>query len=146
MVTRPEAGMTKRRVLLVEDNPDDQELALRALRRPEILADVVVAADGVEAVDYLSDIGQVLPALVLLDLKLPRLDGFDVLRRTRAHGRTAFVPVVMFTSSGERADIVRCYELQCNGYVQKPVDSATFSATIRDIISYWLCRNEVVTV
>ena len=106
--------MSKRRVLLVEDNPDDQELVLRALRSPAVPADVVVAADGVEAVDRLFAADAVPPALVLLDLKLPRLDGFDVLGRIRAEARTAFVPVVVFTSSSERTDVRRCYELHCN--------------------------------
>lgn len=134
--------MRNRRILLIEDNPDDQELALSVLDRVELGAQVEVAADGVEGLDRLLATGASRPALVLLDLKLPRLDGFDVLRRIRSEARTAYTPVVVFTSSGERSDLQKCYELGCNSYVQKPVDATAFAATVRDIAMYWLGRNE----
>lgn len=139
-----------RPVLLVEDNPDDAELTMRAFRRANIANDVTIAEDGVQALDYLFCRGawserdpDMLPALVLLDLKLPRLDGIDVLRAMRASEATRFVPVVVLTSSNEQRDLVDSYGLGANGYVQKPVEFSAFLEATRAIGMYWLLLNQV---
>jgi CheY-like chemotaxis protein len=136
-------------ILLVEDNPDDEALALRALKKSHILNEVVVARDGAEALDYLFGTGshagrdaRVMPALVLLDLKLPRIDGLEVLRRLRADGRTRFLPVVVLTSSKDEPDLVKSYSLFCNSYIRKPVDFAQFVEAVRNVGLYWLVLNE----
>ena len=136
-------------VLLVEDNPDDANLALAALRGNRIVNDVVVARDGEEARDYVFGVGRwegrdvsECPQLVLLDLKLPKIDGLDVLRRIRADDRTRFTPVVVLTSSDEEEDLVRSYKLGANSYVRKPIDFEQFLAAIRQLTVYWLVLNQ----
>jgi two-component system, response regulator len=141
--------MSDKIILLVEDNPDDEALTLRALKKNNILNEVVVAHDGVEALDYLLGTGphagrdlKVMPQLVLLDLKLPRVDGLEVLRRLRADERTRLLPVVILTSSKEERDLVNGYRLGANSYVRKPVDFGEFSEAIRHLGLYWLILNE----
>jgi CheY-like chemotaxis protein len=136
-------------ILLVEDNPDDVELTLRSLRGHHVANEVLVARDGVEALDYLFGEGVAgqqeaheLPALILLDLKLPRVDGLEVLQRVRADERTRLLPVVILTSSREEADIVRSYGLGANSYVRKPVDFNEFNETVKQLGIYWLLVNE----
>lgn len=136
-------------ILLVEDNPDDAALALRALRSNRVANEVVHARDGADARDYLFGIGDhvgrdvcEVPQLVLLDLKLPKLDGFEVLRRLRADPRTRFVPVVVLTSSDEEDDLVRSYGLGANSFIRKPVDFDEFIEKIRQTSVYWLIVNE----
>ncbi|OIR00937.1 response regulator rcp1 [mine drainage metagenome] len=134
-----------RAILLVEDNPDDEALTLRALAKNHIDNTVIVARDGVEALDYLfGDHAQPMPALILLDLKLPRIDGLEVLRRIRADDRTRLVPVVILTTSRERQDIVEGYSLGANSYIRKPVDFEQFIQTIDQVGRYWLGLNEPV--
>lgn len=132
-------------ILLVEDNPDDEALTLRALKRNGILNEVMVAHDGVEALEFLhgqpTDEGPPLPRVVLLDLKLPRVDGLEVLRRIRAHERTRLLPVVVLTSSNEERDVVESYELGCNSYVRKPVDFEQFMTAMRTLGFCWLVLN-----
>lgn len=136
-------------ILLVEDNPDDEELTLRALARNHIGNSVVVVRDGQEAVDWLEatgphsgrDVNDV-PALILLDLKLPKIDGLEVLRRLRANPRTAIVPVVILTSSKEDRDRSSGYHGGANSYVQKPVDFTSFVDAVRQLGMYWLVLNE----
>jgi len=138
-----------RRILLVEDNPDDVALTLRALRAHRVANEVVVAEDGVEALEYLFGEGRYagrdvrdLPAVVLLDLKLPRVDGLEVLRRVRADDRTRLVPVVILTSSKEEQDLLAGYSLGANSYVRKPVDFQQFVEAVRQLGLYWLLLNE----
>ena len=140
---------TTKTILLVEDNPDDEALTMRALRRHNIANPVVVAHDGVEALDYLFGTGAyvgrdttVLPQVMLLDLKLPRLDGLEVLRRVRADERTRRLPVVILTSSREESDLMRGYDLGANSYVRKPVDFTEFLDSVRQLGLYWLILNE----
>jgi two-component system, response regulator len=139
----------ERVILLVEDNPDDETLTLRALKRHNIGNPVVVARDGVEALDYLLGTGahagrdvRDLPQVMLLDLKLPRLDGLEVLRRVRADERTRRLPVVILTSSREESDVVRGYDFGANSYVRKPVDFTEFLESVRQLGLYWLILNE----
>jgi two-component system response regulator len=136
-------------ILLVEDNRDDEELTLRALARNNIGNEVVVVRDGQEAVDWLEAAGpyvsrdpNAVPALILLDLKLPKIDGLDVLRRLRANPRTAIVPVVILTSSKEERDRASGYLRGANSYVQKPVDFTAFVDAVRQLGMYWLVLNE----
>ena len=136
-------------ILLVEDNPRDEALTLRALRKSNIANDVVVARDGVEALDYLFGEGahagrdtDEMPQLVLLDLKLPKVDGLQVLRRIRSDERTRRLPVVIFTSSGEEEDLVKSYDLGANSYVRKPVEFEQFMDATRQLGLYWLILNE----
>jgi DNA-binding response OmpR family regulator len=138
--------MTDKIILLVEDNPDDEELTLRALKKNNISNEVVVVRDGVAALDYLFggpgvDAG-VLPQLVLLDIKLPKVDGLEVLRRIRRDDRTKLLPIVILTSSKEERDIIEGYELGANSYVRKPVDFNAFSEGVRQLGLYWLVLNE----
>jgi two-component system response regulator len=139
----------QRVILLVEDNADDDVLTLRALRKKNITNKVVVAHDGVEAVDYLFGTGLYagrdpndLPQIVLLDLKLPKLDGFEVLTRLRADKRTKTIPVIILTSSREQRDIAHGYDLGANSYVRKPVDFEQFVEAVRQLGLYWLVLNE----
>ncbi|HEB86418.1 MAG TPA: response regulator [Gammaproteobacteria bacterium] len=137
--------MVTQQILLVEDNPDDEALALRALKKSAITDDLVVARDGVEALDYLlhqNKRGIDLPALVLLDINLPRLDGLEVLRRLRENTVTRLLPVVMLSSSREEQDISSSYEYGCNSYIRKPVDFKKFSDMIVLVERYWLRLNE----
>jgi CheY-like chemotaxis protein len=136
-------------ILLVEDNPDDEALAIRALKRHHIGNEIVVARDGVEALDYLFCTGMYAdrdiankPSVVLLDLKLPRIDGLEVLRRVREDPRTKFLPVVVLTTSSEENDLLNSYSLGCNSYICKPVDFVQFSEAIRQLGMYWLLMNE----
>jgi two-component system, response regulator len=136
-------------ILLVEDDPDDETLTLRALRRGGVQHTLVVARDGVEALDYLFGTGgyagrdlEVMPLVVLLDLKLPRLDGLEVLRRIRAEDRTRLLPVVILTSSDEERDRLEGYRHGANSYVQKPVDYDQFAEAVRQLGLYWLLLNE----
>jgi CheY-like chemotaxis protein len=136
-------------ILLVEDNPDDQALALRALEKNRIHNTIIVACDGVEALDYLFGTGihaerdlTTMPAVVLLDLKLPKVDGLEVLRRIRADERTKFLPVVILTSSKEERDLIEGYSLGANSYVRKPVDFTSFAEAVRHLGLYWLLLNE----
>lgn len=137
-------------ILLVEDNPADVQLALRAFRKSHIANEVVVARTGVEALDYLfgtgvhtgRDTGNP-PHLMLLDLKLPKLDGLEVLQRVRADERTRLLPVVILTSSDEQRDLVESYRLGANSYVRKPVDFDQFAAAIQQLGLYWLVLNRV---
>ncbi|MFT4172616.1 MAG: response regulator [Rhodocyclaceae bacterium] len=138
-------------ILLVEDNPDDEALTLRAFAKNKIANDIVVARDGVDALDYLFATGRhasrdtsIMPAVVLLDLKLPRIDGLEVLRRLRADVRTALLPVVVLTTSRELQDIQEAYRLGANSYVRKPVDFERFLNTVGQLGQYWLMLNEPV--
>jgi CheY-like chemotaxis protein len=136
-------------ILLVEDNPDDETLTTRALTKNNIANQIVVAHDGVEALDYLFGTGvyadrdtSLQPALILLDLKLPKVDGFEVLRRLRVDARTRLLPVVILTSSIEEQDLVTGYGLGANSYVRKPIDFQQFLTAVQQIGLYWLAVNE----
>lgn len=137
--------MNQKIILLVEDNPDDEALTLRALRKNNILNDVIVARDGQQALDYFFGEGapaNPAPTLMLLDLKLPKVDGLEVLRRIRADQRTVLQPIVILTSSKEEQDIVTGYRLGANSYIRKPVDFSQFMEAIRQLGLYWLVLNE----
>jgi len=136
-------------ILLVEDNPDDEALTIRALNRNNITNEVVVARDGVQAMDYVFATGdhadrdiKDLPRLVLLDLKLPKVDGLEVLKQIRADERTKRLPVVVLTSSKEEQDLVDSYNLGVNSYIRKPVDFTLFTEAVRQVGLYWLVLNE----
>jgi two-component system response regulator len=140
--------MHNRTILLVEDNPDDETLTLRALSKSKILNEIVVARDGAEALDYLFGTGghdgrdtSIQPQLILLDLKLPKVDGLEVLKRLRADARTALLPVTVLTTSNEERDVVTSYELGVNSYVRKPVDFESFIEAVRQLGLYWLVLN-----
>jgi two-component system, response regulator len=142
--------VAERTILLVEDNADDEELTVRALKKNNVKNELVVARDGVEALDFLFGTGiyagrdtSILPGLVLLDLKLPRIDGLGVLRRIRADERTRLMPVTVLTSSKEEQDIIRSYDLGANSYIRKPVDFNQFTEAVRQLGMYWLMLNEV---
>src|SRR6266536_4684230 len=143
--------MNEKVILLVEDDPKDEELTLRALKKSNIMNRVVVARDGVEALDYLfireSHAGRdpnETPQVILLDLKLPKLDGLEVLRQLRADPRTRLLPVVILTSSAEEQDIIRGYGLGANSYIRKPVDFNQFVDAVRQLGLYWLVLNQPV--
>jgi two-component system response regulator len=142
-------GMITEEILLIEDNPDDVELTLRAFRKNNISNKITVARDGVEALDYLfcrevyaNRNKQEIPRLILLDLKLPKLDGLQVLERLRADERTRLVPVVILTSSKEEQDLISGYKSGANSYVRKPVDFVQFLEAVHQIGLYWLLINE----
>jgi two-component system response regulator len=141
--------MNNTTILLVEDNPDDELLTLRALKKNNIGNNVMVVRDGVEALDFLFCTGAYigrdphnLPQLVLLDIKLPKVDGLEVLRRIRADERTRLLPVVILTSSKEQQDLIEGYEGGANSYVRKPVEFTQFAEAIRELGLYWLVLNE----
>jgi two-component system response regulator len=143
--------MNRKAILLVEDNANDEYLTLRALKKHNVANEVVVARDGVEALDYLFGAGahagrdvRELPLVVLLDLKLPKVDGLEVLRRVRADERTRLLPVVILTSSNEERDVISGYKLGTNSYVQKPVDFAAFMDAVGQLGLYWLMLNQPV--
>jgi len=141
--------MTQRFILLVEDNPDDELLTLRALKRANILNEVVVAHDGVEALDFVFGRGAyegrnpaAKPTVTLLDLKLPKVDGLEVLRQIRSNENTRFMPVVILTSSKEEQDIINGYSLGANSYIQKPVSFEAFMEAVGQLGLYWMLLNE----
>lgn len=141
--------MESNSILLVEDNPDDEALTIRAFRKNNVTNEVVVARDGAEALDYLFGTGtyvnrdtSLLPQIVILDLKLPKVDGLEVLRRMRASPQTKLLPVVILTSSNEEQDRLEGYGLGANSYVRKPVDFAEFVDAVRQLGLYWLLLNE----
>lgn len=142
--------MTEQTVLLVEDNPDDAALALRAFKKYNPDQVVVVAGDGVEALEYLFGEGaysdrdvSCMPSVILSDLKMPRLDGLDLLQRVRSDPRTRLIPVVMLTTSSEEHDLAGCYASGCNSYVCKPVNFRRFVELMKELAAYWLTINEV---
>jgi two-component system response regulator len=132
-------------ILLVEDNPDEETLTLRAMRRHKVSASIEVAHDGVEALKYVFDVGDTpegkMPRFVILDLKLPRVDGFDVITCLRADPRTRLLPVVVFSSSSEGQDVRRCYQLGANAYVVKPVAAEEYQEVVRNMVHFWLNQN-----
>ncbi|HEX4971460.1 MAG TPA: response regulator [Steroidobacteraceae bacterium] len=140
--------MSERYILLVEDNPDDEELTLLSLRKNNLAHDIVVVRDGVEAIDFLfangqyasRDVAQV-PTVILLDLKLPKLDGLGVLKRLRADPRTRTLPVVVLTSSSQDADVIASYNLGANSYVRKPVEFGAFVEAVSSLGLYWVLLN-----
>ncbi len=141
--------MKNRIILLVEDNPDDVELTLLSFQKHNIFNEVVVVRDGAEALDYLFSTGayakrdkSIMPAVILLDLKLPKINGLEVLRRLRADERTKLLPVVILTSSKDEQDILNGYKLGANSYVRKPVDFTQFSEAVKQLGLYWLLVNE----
>lgn len=141
--------LNQKSILLVEDNPDDVELTMRALKKNNIRNEIIVATDGREALDYLFGAGKHegrnlndMPALILLDLKLPRIEGLEVLRMIRADERTRLLPVVILTSSKEEQDLVRGYTLGTNSYVRKPIDFIEFTKAVGLLGLYWLLINE----
>ena len=140
-------------ILLVEDNPDDRDLTLLAFKEANVLNQVVICADGEEALEFLFATGahagrdtRVTPQIVLLDLKLPKVDGLEVLKRIRADERTKLIPVVVLTSSREQKDVVESYRLGANSYVRKPVDFSLFIEVSRQLGQYWLVLNEAPPV
>jgi len=146
-------GMKDKIILLIEDNPDDEALTRRALEKNNIKNDVVVVHDGAEALDYLFATGSyagrdltIMPQLTLLDLKLPKVDGLEVLRRLRANEHTRLLPVVILTSSNEEQDRVNGYGLGANSYVRKPIDFGQFIDAVRQLGLYWLILNEPAPV
>lgn len=136
-------------ILLVEDNPKDEALTMRALKKSNVVNEVFVVRDGVEALDYLFCTGpyetrdqRMMPQLILLDLKLPKMDGLQVLQKMREDDRTKRLPVVVFTSSSEQEDMLKSYDLGANSYVRKPVEFDEFSEATRQLGVYWLLLNE----
>lgn len=143
--------MQKKIILLVEDNPNDEILTLRAFNRSNILNEIVVTRDGAETLDFLFATGsyadrdpKIVPELILLDLKLPKLDGLEVLRAIRADERTKFIPVVILTTSKEEQDLIESYKNGCNSYICKPVDFAQFSEAVKQLGLYWLVLNQTL--
>jgi CheY-like chemotaxis protein len=140
--------MKEKVILLVEDNPDDETLTLRALKKNNILNEVVVAHDGVEALDYLFARGSyagrdtsIMPEVILLDLKMPKVDGLEVLRQVREDARTRLLPTVVLTSSKEERDMIESYSLGANSYIRKPVDFIQFGEAVQQLGLYWLVLN-----
>lgn len=140
--------MTNGHILLVEDNPDDEELTLLAFKKSNLANEVAVARDGAEALDYLFCAGKyagrggALPSVILLDLKLPKLGGLEVLQRLRAHPSTALIPVVVMTSSSEEEDLISSYRLGANSFVRKPVEFCAFAEAVEKVGLYWLLLNQ----
>jgi CheY-like chemotaxis protein len=143
--------MSEKLIMLVEDSPDDEELTTRALRQAKIANEIVVARDGAEAVEFLLGEGahagrdlSRMPAVILLDLKLPKLSGLDVLNRLRADPRTKLIPVVILTSSSEEEDMLKSYRFGANSYVRKPIDFNQFATAVSQLGIYWLLLNQPV--
>ncbi len=141
--------MDKKIILLVDDNPDDVKLTMRALKKSNILNEIVVAGDGIEAMDYLLGTGKyagrdinIKPQVILLDLKMPKLDGLEFLRRIRSDERTQPLPVVILTTSSEDRDKIESYKLGANSYIRKPVDFTQFVESVQQLGLYWLVLNE----
>jgi two-component system response regulator len=141
--------MSEKMIMLVEDNPDDEELTLRALRQSKIANEIVVTRDGSEALDFVFAKGKYegrdsshMPAVVLLDLKLPKLSGLEVLQRLRADPRTKLIPVVVLTSSSEDEDMLRSYQFGANSYVRKPIEFGAFAAAVTQLGLYWMLLNQ----
>lgn len=139
--------MANKVILLVEDNPDDEALTLRALKKNNIGNEVVVARNGAEALDFFFNDSagcapRLMPAITLLDLKLPKIDGLEVLRRLRADERTRLLPIIILTSSKEEQDLINGYKLGANSYIRKPVDFNQFVEAVRQLGLYWLVLNE----
>ncbi|MBP2662701.1 MAG: response regulator receiver protein [Firmicutes bacterium] len=138
--------MSGKIILLVEDNPDDEALTLRALKKNNILNQVVIAHDGVEAVNYLlgpDSANNPVPQIILLDLKLPKMNGLEVLKCLRSDERTKLLPVIILTSSREEQDLLNSYDLGANSYIRKPVDFNQFIAAVQQLGLYWLVLNEI---
>jgi len=141
--------MSQKMIMVVEDNPDDEELTLRALRQAKIANEIVVTRDGNEALEFVFGTGQYagrdldrMPAVILLDLKLPKLNGLEVLKRLRSDPRTKLIPVVVLTSSSEDEDMLRSYQVGANSYVRKPVEFASFANAVSQLGMYWMLLNE----
>lgn len=144
--------MHQKPILLVEDNPDDELLTLRALKKNNIENEVIVTRDGSEALDYLFGTGtfagrdlNIMPQVILLDLKLPKVNGLEVLTQLRSNSRTRFLPVVILTSSKEEQDLMSGYSMGCNSYIRKPVDFNQFVEAVKNLGLYWLVLNETPT-
>lgn len=144
--------MHQKPILLVEDNPDDELLTLRALKKNNIENEVIVTRDGSEALDYLFGTGtfagrdlNIMPQVILLDLKLPKVTGLEVLTQLRSNSRTRFLPVVILTSSKEEQDLMSGYSMGCNSYIRKPVDFNQFVKAVKNLGLYWLVLNETPT-
>ncbi len=142
--------MTNKTILLVEDNADDEKLTVRALKKNSVANELFIARDGAQALDYIFGTGEHvgrnihdLPAVILLDLKLPKIDGLEVLRRIRADDRTKSLPIVILTSSKEEQDLIGSYSLGANSYIRKPVDFNQFIEAVRQLGIYWLVLNEI---
>ncbi|MFV2060117.1 MAG: response regulator [Gammaproteobacteria bacterium] len=140
--------MLKQVILLVEDNPDDAMLAVRAFKKNQLVADIIVVSDGVEALEYLHCEGEYknrdcseLPSIVILDLNMPRLNGLEVLKDIRADDRTNLLPVIMLTSSLEESDVLDCYGSGANSYIHKPIDFDKFSDMSQQLVDYWFSAN-----
>ena len=144
--------MGEKVILLVEDNPDDEALTLRAMKKNNILNEVKVVRDGAEALEYIFGTGRYIdsasrriPAVVLLDLRLPKVEGLEVLRQLRVDSSTKLLPVVILTSSKEEQDLIKGYSLGCNSYIRKPIDFKQFVETVKQLGLYWLVLNETPT-
>ena len=138
-----------KKILLVEDNPDDVELTLRAFKKNNIMNKIIVKRDGAEALDFffgkesaVNDQKNDLPVVILLDLKLPRINGIEVLKKLKADARTKLIPLIILTSSKEPSDLLICYNLGCNSYIRKPVDFSQFMEMVKQLGIYWLLINE----
>ena len=143
--------MSDKLIMVVEDNPDDEELTLRALRHGKVANDIVVTRDGSEALEFMFGTGKYagrdlsrMPAVILLDLKLPKLSGLDVLQRLRADERTKLIPIVVLTSSSEDEDMLRSYQHGANSYVRKPVEFSAFASAVGQLGVYWMLLNQPV--
>ncbi|TWH46662.1 response regulator [Sporomusa sp. KB1] len=141
--------MSDKIIFLVEDNPDDEALTLRAFKKNNIMNQVVIAHDGVEAINYLlgpDSANNLIPQIILLDLNLPKMDGLEVLKRLRSDERTKLLPIIILTSSREEQDLLNSYDLGANSYIRKPVDFNQFIAAVQQLGLYWLVLNEIPPV